>query len=134
MTCIISSWPLNRDGYGYKDGVLYHRKVVAIHLNVDVKQMGGAVMHSCDNPACVNIAHLTLGTQQQNVADQVVKGRTVKGVKNGQCKLTPEQVKFIRDNYVARHTQYGGAALARLLGVCQAQVSRIVSGKKWGGL
>lgn len=134
MTCIISDWKLNKDGYGYKNGILHHRKVVADHLEVDVKVMGGVVMHSCDNPACINIVHLTLGTQQQNVADQVAKGRTAKGTKNGQCKLTMEQVQYIRDNYVARHPQFGGAALARLLGVMQPQISRIVNGKKWGGL
>ena len=33
------------------------------------------LLHSCDNPACVNPCHLTPGTQAQNVADMVSRGR-----------------------------------------------------------
>lgn len=36
---------------------------------------GLVVMHSCDVPACVNPAHLSLGTQRENVHDAMRKGR-----------------------------------------------------------
>jgi hypothetical protein len=38
---------------------------------------GMVVMHSCDNPPCVNPAHLSLGTVADNNADRHAKGRTV---------------------------------------------------------
>lgn len=41
------------------------------------------VLHSCDNPLCVNPSHLWLGTNLDNVADKVAKGRQAAGERSG---------------------------------------------------
>ena len=37
---------------------------------------GLLVLHSCDNPSCVNPDHLRVGTQAENIQDRDAKGRT----------------------------------------------------------
>lgn len=44
---------------------------------------GFQVLHSCDNPGCVNIEHFFLGTSADNRADCVAKNRQARGLKNG---------------------------------------------------
>lgn len=77
-------WKAASSNFGYGrfklDGKLYspHRLIYAFtHGPIpDVPQFHGAVvMHSCDNPACCNPAHLKLGTQVENVGDMFAKKR-----------------------------------------------------------
>ncbi|MFB9187253.1 HNH endonuclease signature motif containing protein [Dactylosporangium sucinum] len=36
---------------------------------------GLQVLHSCDNPPCCNPAHLSIGTQAENMQQMVARGR-----------------------------------------------------------
>ena len=77
--CIIWQGPVDRNGYGQyrtvaRRGVYAHRQAM-IDAGYDVT--GKVVMHLCDNPPCVNVEHLRLGTKSENSRDRHEKGRTV---------------------------------------------------------
>ena len=95
----------NKQGYGnILDGTV--GKVVKAH-RLSAKwylfpfQPDKKVLHACDNPPCVNPAHLFQGTQKHNMQDAARKGRLGKsaqiGTKNPMAKLTNEQVLSIRE-------------------------------------
>ncbi|MDE2468782.1 MAG: HNH endonuclease, partial [Bradyrhizobium sp.] len=52
---------------------LVHR--VAWELAHGAIPVGKVICHRCDNPVCVNVGHLFIGTQQDNVRDAWAKGR-----------------------------------------------------------
>ncbi len=96
---------------------------------------GLLVMHSCDNPPCVNIKHLSLGTQLDNVRDMQNKGRAVilRGAAHSSIKLSAEQIETIRRRYISHDKQNGAPALGREFGVHQKTILAIVHGKHWSG-
>jgi hypothetical protein len=50
------------------------------------------VMHKCDNPRCVRPDHLQLGTDADNIADMIAKGRNSRGPRHGAiCKAAKAQ-------------------------------------------
>lgn len=63
---------------------------------------GMAVCHSCDNPKCVSVGHLFLGTHDDNMGDMVSKGRydvhlpDTRGELHASAKINAEQVVAIR--------------------------------------
>jgi hypothetical protein len=76
---------------------------------------------------------LFLGTQAENVADMVKKGRRrggdVSGEKNPQSRLTWKDVDEIRRRYVPRRVTL--RQLADEYGVSETTVSLVVNGKIW---
>lgn len=58
---------------------------------------GMYVLHRCDNPGCVNPAHLFLGTQTDNMLDMEAKGRGrhPRGEGHLSSKLTEVEVRKI---------------------------------------
>ena len=73
------------DGYGritYKNKqYLAHRLSKFLFGDIDERTLHNAsvvIRHICDNPACINPGHLVPGTQQDNIADRVKRGRTAK--------------------------------------------------------
>ncbi|MCW7536708.1 HNH endonuclease [Aquabacterium sp. A7-Y] len=120
-------------GYGFlkrKDGVQLRAHRVAYQLYNGEISCGWCVCHRCDNPRCVNPAHLFVGTHKDNAADMVAKGRAARslGEHNPAARLTADQVRCIRSE-IGSHVELG-----RRFGVSPTQVGLIKRGKRWAHL
>lgn len=73
------------------------------------------VLHRCDNPACVRVDHLWLGTSEENTADRHTKGRSASGDKNG-SRTRPDRVRRGEKNGCAILTEDLVREIRRLVG------------------
>ena len=89
---------------------------------------GLCVLHRCDNPGCINVEHLFLGTRADNNRDRAAKGRSGTGLKHARAKLNPDSVSSIK-----RALGEGAAlrALARQYGVHWTSIRDIRDGQSW---
>lgn len=79
--CWVWTGPTNTYGYGVieymRKPYLAHRLSYQKHKGLIVS--GQCILHSCDNPRCVNPDHLREGTHAENMQDMVDRGRSIKG-------------------------------------------------------
>jgi hypothetical protein len=75
VNCILHDGP-TFNGYGFDGNNWAHREAWK-KVNGPIPR-GGVIMHTCDNPLCVNPEHLKLGSQADNMRDAQAKGRLVK--------------------------------------------------------
>lgn len=130
-------------GYGYlQRGGRRGGRVLAHRLSWEIHRGpvpdGLLVLHACDNPPCVNPAHLFLGTQGDNHADMTAKGRgystfrehpeITRGEANNHAKLNADQVREIRRLAAAGWSR---PSIARRFGVTRQNVRCIVTGQTW---
>lgn len=113
-------------GGGYR---MAHR--LSYELHYGPIPAGLCVCHTCDNRACVNPAHLWLGTCAENHADKWAKGRGVRltGERSGSSKLTWDDVRAIRHLYALGGHSH--RSLGRQFGVSGPAICAIVNGKTW---
>lgn len=120
----------NKSGYGSFriDGknVLAHRYSYELFNGAAPDEL--LVCHKCDNPSCVNPAHLFLGTHADNSHDKSEKLRGIHGVKNPHSKLTEAQALFI----LAANLPL--AMLAKMFSVRHQSISAIKRGVTWSYL
>ena len=125
---------LNHDGYGQiTDEERKTRRVHRLMYEAYCEPLakGQVVRHTCDNPACCNPHHLTLGTQYDNVRDCVERGRFPNraGEANGRAKINKQTVLDIRKIYSSGMWSYG--LLAQLFEIPRATIAHIITGYTW---
>jgi len=129
--CIL--WPNGTDTGGYpaiRIGATKHsgHRLVYEWCNGEIPA-GLSVLHSCDNPKCVNPRHLSVGTQKENLKQMLTRGRADclrrRGDLHPLAELTWEAVREIRASTLNRKE------LAIKFGISVTHVGAIQRNEKW---
>jgi len=133
--CLVWRGTRNASGYGqiivYEEGKRVTRiahRVAWEHVHGPIAP-GLVVRHLvCDRPLCINVAHLALGTQGDNIDDKVAKGRQAWGARHGSAKLSLKTIEACRARRAAGATF---SALSREFSVDRGAIRRALSGEAW---
>lgn len=87
---------------------------------------GAMILHSCDNPPCINPEHLRPGSAAENSNDKILRGRSMRGELNPRARLTKADVVEILEN-----PDLSIAALARKHGVTEGTVAHVRHRRSW---
>lgn len=101
---------------------------VAYEIQYGAIPAGLHVCHRCDNRSCFRPSHLFVGTAAENQADSVRKGRSNRGERHGNTKVTASDVLQIR---TMRATGISIKALASQFGLSRTGVRHVVSRNTW---
>jgi len=123
--CLV--WQGSRANGGYGQ-ITYQRRHFTTHRLSWIAHRGEIppnryVCHACDNPGCVAIEHLFLGTPSENYRDMRKKRRV-----RYNAKLTIEDVAKIRERLA---TGEAATAIAKDFTVNAEQILKIKSGLAW---
>ncbi len=120
-------WEAGKDGDGYglfkpAPKITHRAHRVSYEFFHGPIPSGMNVLHSCDNPSCVNPDHLLLGTHRENMEDMCHKGRQ-------NTILTANDVCEIRRLHLVDKVPQKDIALAYK--IVPSQVSKIVRRRNW---
>ena len=134
--CWLWQGAVSRSGYGTckiaRHTQSAHRMAYMLANRLKDIEPGLFICHRCDNRLCVNPTHLFLGTAADNIADRVRKGRSARGEKHPNAKLTQTQVEEIRSKYIAG--EYTQKQLAAIYRVSESCINGAVKGKRYSSV
>lgn len=127
--CHLWTAALGSGGYGViqHEGRALRANRVALELSGTAIPDGMVVRHSCDEKSCVNPAHLSVGTQADNIADKVRRNRQSRG--SGRWNAMPEPrareiVRAVLDGATHRN-------LMAKFGLSKQQALRFAKRRTW---
>lgn len=133
--CWLWEWGVCKDGYGkfqitnHGPGPKqFHVRAHRLSHFLATGEWPEVVRHGCDNPSCINPAHLSGGTQAENVADIDRRNRRPLGSAHHSSATTEDVVREIRRMLAEGH---GPAYIAKHLGVTRSVVGGIKYGVTW---
>jgi hypothetical protein len=120
---------VNEHGYGIfrADGRMHLAHRWAYRHFIGPVELPQVIRHRCDTPACQNPRHWIKGTQAENIADMIARGRSPdrRGERSGRARLTEADVRMIRAS-AGPH-----ARLAKEYGVSPSLIGQIRAGTAW---
>lgn len=115
--------------HGRVQNIIAARYHYAKAHGLEIEELDGEVVcRKCDNPRCINVDHLFLGTTNDNVQDKVAKGRQYRGEGHHFYTLSEEDKEEIRRRLKPRCPVNGGKALAAEFHVTPQRISQVVHG------
>lgn len=117
---------------GGKKPVTIRRHVLVAETFIGPRPFEAAhVRHLDGDPANDDPGNLKWGTAKENGEDTVRHGRSTRGTKNTQAKITEDQVREIKRRLAGGES---GSELAKEFGLKQPTISNIKTGATWGWL
>lgn len=130
--CIEWPYAMGTQGYGlyHNNGrpVRVHRYVCALAHGPAPRGSKSHASHLCGNRKCFNPRHLRWATAAENTQDKILHGRSPRGERHHNCKLTKQQAIHI---YSLRGKGLTQKKIAEKYGVSRGAISAILHGRTW---
>lgn len=130
--CVLWTGSFSKKGYGHikVDGKCQLAHRVAWEIKNGPVPSGLCVCHKCDTPACINVDHLFIGTNDENMADRSRKGRQARLI----GERNPRAVLSAADVLAIRRSSESNSSLGRRFGVTPQAIRLARIGANWSFL